>query len=169
MDSAEDWLPELVLFENSQGDWPRYVEVLHEHFLDDFVRSKPGWPGKRVALKRHPETDGKSATFWHFISEGDVEEDRIPDFRRCERIRWPRPVMDYFSNQQPAESDRILWWKEKRKSETRYVLTTEDFSYKVVVADRGDYVLPWTAYYLEYDNARRKLRQKFEGFWRAPW
>lgn len=169
MDEAEGWLPALVLLEDSHGDWSQYVEVLHEHFLNDFVRSKPSWPGKRVSLKRYPETDGKSATFWHFISEGSVEEERIPDMRRCERIRWPRPVMNHFSTNPPTESDRIRWWKEKRRSETRYVLTPGDFSYKVIVADRGDYVLPWTAYWLKYTHERDKLRRKYEDYWRAAW
>ena len=168
MINARDWLPELVLFEDSGGDWSRYVEVLHKHFLNDFVRSKPLWPDKRFALKRHPETDGKSATFWHFISEGSIEKDRTPDLRRCERIRWPRPVIEQFPNKQPEPSARILWWKEKRKSETRYILTLNDFSYKVILADRGNYILPWTAYLVEYENARRKLQHKYKEFWKAP-
>lgn len=36
--------------------------------------------------------DGKEATFWHMIQEGRIEEDRTPDIRRCERIRWPKPI-----------------------------------------------------------------------------
>jgi len=47
--------------------------------------------GKRLGLKRHPMTQNKEATFWHMIQEGSVESERIPDIRRCERIRWPRP------------------------------------------------------------------------------
>ncbi|MNH30689.1 hypothetical protein D3C79_909980 [compost metagenome] len=47
-------------------------------------------PAKRLGLKRHPVIQGKEATFWHMISEGNDEAERLPDLRRCERIRWPR-------------------------------------------------------------------------------
>ena len=30
------------------------------------------------------------------ISEGKVETERTPDISRCERIAWPRPMMDNF-------------------------------------------------------------------------
>jgi len=164
-----DWLPDLVLFEHSDGDWKAYVECLHRHFENDFVRSLPSWPGKRVGLKRFPEYDGKSATFWHFISEGEDEAERIPDLRRCERIRWPRPMMDTFDGRSLHDNpgSRMLWWKSERRGEARYVLASVDFSYKMVVADRGNYVLPWTAYFIERSHQREKLRKEFESFWRA--
>lgn len=163
------WLPDLVLFEECSGVWPKYVEVLHGYFVADFVRSKPRWPGKRVNLKRYPEYEGKSATFWHFISEGEDEAERVPDLRRCERIRWPRPMMDEFKENPPTPDSRMVWWKEKRRGETRYVLCSLDFSYKVVVADRGEYVLPWTAYCVEREHERAKLQRKYEAYWKSPW
>lgn len=163
-----NWLPDLVLFEQCGGDWKMYVERLHGHFEDDFVRSTPSWPGKRVALKRHPEYQGKSATFWHFISEGSVEAERYPDFRRCERIRWPRPIMDAFDGAKPdAAVGRIVWWKNERRGEERYVLAPDDFSYVVIVAERKEYVLPWAAYCVERQHQRDKLRREFESYWQA--
>lgn len=161
-----EWLPELIFFSAHRGHWPDYLDALHRKFTNDFVHSLPSWPGKRVAVKRHPEIDGKSATFWHLISEGAVEADRIPDMRRCERIGWPRPIMDAFDEQEPRVSSQLVWWKERRRSEDRYLLAPDDFSYLVVVADRGTYVLPWTAFVLEHEHQRRKRRQAFEAYWR---
>lgn len=161
-----DWLPELMFLEDSGGDWNHYVERLHQQFLADFVESKPGWTGKEVRLKRHPEYDGKSATFWHMVSEGKVETDRTPDMRRCERIAWPRPVMDEFDDAAPGTTGcRVAWWTELRGTETRYHLAPDDFSYVVVVADRGTFVLPWTAYFVEHEWRREKLRRKWREFW----
>ncbi|HRD73187.1 MAG: hypothetical protein E6Q27_08955 [Aeromicrobium sp.] len=161
-----DWLPGLLLLEDYGGDWTRYVEALHQRFLTDFVASKPGWRGKDVRLKRHPEYDGKSATFWHMISEGATEADRTPDMRRCERIAWPRPIMDEHDGAAPGKTAcRVLWWTEMRGTETRFHLAPDDFSYVVVVADRGDFVLPWTAYYVEFAYRREKLRKKWRDFW----
>lgn len=165
---SDVWLPALLMLEDSKGDWNLYLERLHQQFLQDFVETLPSWPGKRVGLKRHPEYDGKSATFWHMISEGKSEVDRTPDMRRCERIAWPRPVMDEFDDTPPSSTAcKTLWWKEQRRSETRYLLALDDFSYVVVVADRGDFVLPWTAYTVEYGHRRNKLRKTWEAFWQA--
>lgn len=162
------WLPELMLLDDSNGDWPAYLDRLHRQFAADFVDSSPHWPGKRVGLKRHPEHDGKSATFWHMISEGKSEADRTPDFRRCERIAWPRPMMDEFDAASPGTTEcRLIWWKETRGREERYLLSTKEFDYVVVVADRGNFVLPWTAFVVEHEHQRRKRRQAYEAFWKA--
>jgi hypothetical protein len=97
-----------------------YLERLHQQFTRDFVESLPTWPGKHVGLKRHPEYDGKSATFWHMISEGSDETERTPDLRRCERIAWPRPVIDAFDEVPPGTMPaRIIWWQEIRGSEQK--------------------------------------------------
>jgi len=160
-----DWLPPLVLLADAGGDWHVYEEVLYGCFKRDFVDSLPFWPGKRVGLKRYPLSKGKEATFWHFISTGESEADREIDLRRCERIRWPRPMMEAFPNKPPPMASPVLWWKSQRGTEWRYVLTLADFSYVVVVADRGEYVLPWTTYHVEHDHQRKKLRLDYEDFW----
>lgn len=162
------WLPKLMTLGATGGDWSAYLELIHAQFAHDFVSTKPSWPGKRVGLKHHPEHQGKSATFWHMISEGSDESERTPDLRRCERIAWPRPFMDEFDDTPPETSgSRILWWKETRKTDERYLLSLEDFSYVVVVADRGEFVLPWTAYTVEHAHRRGKLRKAWEAFWIA--
>ena len=161
-----EWLPELVLLEDFHGDWHVYLERIHDQFLDDFIRNEPTWPGKRVGVKRHPEHGGKSATFWHFISDGTVEAERLPNLRRCERIGWPRPMMDEYDGADPlAGGSRVRWWKEARRGEDRYLLAPEDFSYIVVIADRGDYVLPWTAYWIDFEHQRRKRERAYREYW----
>lgn len=161
------WLPPLVRLEDSGGDWTAYEEVLYGWFKVDFVASLPAWPGKRVGLKRHPTTQGKEATFWHFITEGAVEAERQIDIRRCERIRWPRPAMEAFADRPPLDGDRIVWWMNERRGEKRYLLALPDFSHLVVVADRGSYVLPWTQYHVDRDHRRNKYRREYRAYWAA--
>ena len=60
---SDEWLPELIYLEDAGGDWNSYLDMLYEAFVADFVCSKPRWPGKRVAMKRYPEYQGKGATF----------------------------------------------------------------------------------------------------------
>lgn len=165
---SDEWLPDLMPLSDFKGNWNEYLDALHAVFEEDFVKSKPKWLNKRVGLKRHPEYDGKSATFWHMISEGSTEEDRTPDFRRCERIRWPRPMMEEHDELPPdASKARLIWWAEQRRNETRILLSFEDFSYVMIVSDRGEYVLPWTAYAVEREHQQQKLKRRYEEFWKA--
>jgi hypothetical protein len=90
-----EWLPDLEEFNAYGGDWSRYIEALYQFFCQDFVASKPQFRGRRLGLKRHPVIQGKEATFWHMTSEGSTEDERTPDFRRCERIRWPAPIIEH--------------------------------------------------------------------------
>ena len=161
------WLPPLVLFQDSGGDWDCYVELLYKWFSEDFLQSKPAWPGKRVQLKRYPLSQGKEATFWHMVSTGDNEDSRLPDLRRCERIRWPQPVMEAFSGGHSHPTSPIVWWKSERRGESRFLIAPPDFSYLVVVADRGDYVLPWTHFVVEQAHRQVKLRRECAAWWSA--
>jgi len=120
MMTTPDWLPPLVLFETYNGDWEQYVEAVYAFFKRDFIESSPLFRGIRLALKRHPVLQGKEATFWHLISEGKSEEERLPDIRRCERIRWPRPIIEH------SEESLIKVWENERKGEQRVCLWLED-------------------------------------------
>ena len=160
MSDLPEWLPPLVLFNDSGGDWPRYLETLYAWFKQDFIDNKPTFQGRRLGLKRHPLSQGKEATFWHMTSEGRDEESRIPDFRRCERIRWPKPVIEHDAD--PA----VKIWRNQRSREKRICLWFEQEQYLVILADRGEYILPWTAYLVEKPHQQRKLRQEYEEYWR---
>jgi len=66
-----------------------------------------------------------------------------------------------------AAEGRIRLWLEVRSShgrgqEPRWHLALPDFSYLVVLADRGTFLLPWTAYHLERPHERRKLEKRWE-------
>lgn len=154
------WLPELVLFEKYSGDWQKYLEAIYAFFKADFLDSRPTYNGKRVGLKRHPLSQGKEATFWHLISEGSVEVDRLPDMRRCERIRWPRPIIE-------NSGEKVLKvWKNVRNGETRICLWLEREEYLLVLAERKDHVLPWTAYMVDRAHTKQKLQREFEEYWK---
>jgi hypothetical protein len=161
------WLPPLVYLEDAGGSWETYLGTLYGWFRRDFVESKPGWPGKRVGLKRYPLEQGKEATFWHFISEGQTEAERTIDVRRCECIRWPRPTIEAYIGSRPVAGSRVVWWRNQRRNEWRYVIALPDFSYLVVMADRGEYVLPWTQYVVERERQREKYRKEYQTYWDA--
>lgn len=153
--ATQDWLPPLMEFNDYGGNWDRYLDAIYAAFRSDFVISKPRFRGRRLGLKRHPVIDGKEATFWHMTSEGSVESERIPDFRRCERIRWPKPVIEHDS------APGVLVWAEPHRSHgNRIHIYLPDERYLVVLADRGEYILPWTAYYIQGSRSHAKYLKR---------
>lgn len=161
MNNMPDWLPPLVLFEICSGNWEKYLELLYAYFKKDFIESKPTFRGTKLGLKRDPITQGKEATFWHFISEGDEETDRVPDFRRCERIRWPRPIIE--NGVEPS----VKIWENERKGDRRICLWLEQQEYLVILSKRKNYILPWTAYMVTKEHHKHKLQKEYDAFKKA--
>jgi hypothetical protein len=160
MNGAPEWLPSLVLLTDHHGNWQAYIEAIYACFKTDFVDDKPMFQGRLLRLKRFPLTDGKESTFWHMISEGKEEENRTPDLRRCERIKWPRPVIEH-----DADDIIKIWWNE-RGNEKRICLWMECENYLIVLSDRTDYILLWTAYLVDRPHQQKKLRKEYESYWK---
>jgi hypothetical protein len=57
-------------------------------------------------------------------------------------------------------------WEQERKGQRRIAISIADFSYLLILAERttetGPMYLPWTAFYVEHNNQRRKLRLEWE-------
>jgi hypothetical protein len=157
------WLPPFVNFD---GDWNHlsaYVQKVYAHFHADFVAQKPPTLGTtRVSLRRIPEFEGKSFTFWHLITEGKTEDDRYPVIPRCERIRWPRAVLERVAN----DWKRLPVWKNRRGTDQRLLIALPEFDYVVVLQEREDkaegrrFFLLLTAYPVEQAHQREKLRRE---------
>lgn len=161
MSNFPNWLPPLIPLSDYEDDWERYLEALYTSFKQDFIDSRPLFKGRKLGLKRHPLEQGKEATFWHFISEGRQEANRVPDLRRCERIRWPRPIIEN------VDAPVIKLWENKRRNEKRILLWLVEQEYLVVLVERKGYLLPWTAYLVTEEHRRRKLQQEYENFKKA--
>ena len=106
----------------------------------------------------------REATFWHILTEGPVEETRSPDLRRYERISWPKRIIEFCY----TSCSNIKVWENNRKGENRILLWCEDIEYLVVLADRKDYILFWTAYPVTEDHRKRKLLKEYEKFIHEP-
>jgi len=154
--SLPDWLPPLVRLDDYGGYWDRYEEALYQHFQDDFLESRPEAITKPVSIRHHPKYKGKEWAFWHLISSGRIEQERLPDFRRCERIRWPRPLIESWGE------DRVRAWEKGPKRDRRLLIALLDFSYLVVLASKRDHLVLITAYCIEQAHERRKLEREWE-------
>lgn len=155
MPDNHTWLPDLFCLNDCQGDWQVYLHQIYEYYLNDFIRNETTFNGQRVGTKRYPQSEGKDACFWHIISEGEEETDRTPDMRRCERIRWPKPVI------QECFDRGLKFWETRRGTDKRLLISLDDFSYLVVIAMRKDYLLLITAFPIEREHRRKKLEREY--------
>ncbi len=150
-----EWQPPLILMADFGGHWETFIEKVYEAFKKDFVDSKPIYKGQRLGLKKYPISQGKEVTFWHMTSTGSDEASRTPDLRRCERIKWPKPIIE-------LEADLILSWVSIKKGERRIHLWYQQEDYLVVLAQRKNYIIPWTAFLIEQGHTKRKLQREYE-------
>ncbi len=153
-----EWLPPLVTLNEYGGDWDRYLAALYAIFQRDFCTTDRFHDGRPLKLKRHPVMHGKEATFWHFITSGPVEAERDFDLRRAEHIGWP---LAFIEN---ANDPDMKVWTEIKNGKSNIHLWYEMASYLVVLSDRKDFILPWTAYPIEHSHQRKKLNRRWEEF-----
>lgn len=153
--------PDLVPFNAFGGDWQAYEAELFRIFIADLVNDGVQFDGLRVGCRRHPEAAGKWASFWHLVQEGRIEEDRLPDLRRCERIRWVRWVIE-----NAGADDGIDMWQNNRGTEINTLLWFRE-EYLVVLGQRQGYWLLRTAYCTQKSGRIRQLRKERDAFHRA--
>lgn len=150
MNGPADWLPDLLEF---AGDWSAFVDAVYARFVEDLVTRQAQFRGLRVGVRRHPESRGKCYGFWHCVSEGGLEDERLPDLDRCRRIGWIRAIIEN------AATPEVQYWTNQRGGETRHLLWFRE-EYLVVLAERQGYYLLKSAYPTNREHTRRMLRKE---------
>ena len=155
---------ELPPLEPFSGNWEEYVDRVYKIYCDLILKSNLCFRKISVRPRFTPESKGKIYGFWHVTSDGNVEEDRIPDLIRCERIRWISWVVENIDNY-----DEITWWDERSKSNNReVVLWVEAEQFVVVLAWRSrGYWLLKTAYLADKPHKIKSLGRKKARYWKA--
>lgn len=153
--------PDLMYLADYQGDFKAFLSAVYSVFENDFIRSQPLYEGLKVAVRRYPEMDGLHRTFYHITHEGEDEENRQPDIRRMERIRYPKFVIE--QNQHPE----ILIWKNRRGKDERILLFNERENYIVVLTERKEFYLFITAYLVDTAHRKRSLLKEYEAYKKA--
>lgn len=153
--------PELIYLDEFGGNFRNYLEAVYEIFKKDFVDSQPIYENLKVSVRRYPEIDGMHKTFYHITHEGADEENRTPDVRRMERIRFPKFIIENFAY------DDVLIWKNTRGRDERIVLFNDTENYIVILTNRDDYYMFITAYFVEQPHRKKKLLQEYEDYIKA--
>lgn len=151
-----------------EGDWLNYEDLIYAAFLESFVHANVRFKGVPVRAQYRPETRGKGFSFWHVISEAPdqnnrYEEDRVPDLRRCERIRWIAWAIENGSNGALGFSS----WENRRGRDRRVVIWAEPHDYAVILAKRREYYLLKSAYYGLKPHRREAFEQERAAFWES--
>jgi len=161
MTNKLDWIPGLVQISDYGGDWEKYLNALYQFFRIDFIDSKPQFRSTPVNITKHPYSQGKEATFWHIISEGNTEEDRIPDFERCKRVRWPKAIIEHSDDEASIQVWENIRGREKR---TLIRIIFSEYDYLIILAWHKTTVLLVTAYLITWESQKRKLQKEYEAF-----
>jgi hypothetical protein len=150
-----DWLPDLI---ECSGDWNKTLERLYAIFERDFssrppqFRNKKLWWNRRVkAGEVYPEG------FWHLITRTDQKTgERLPDYRRAERLCWCRPVIEHY------DQPEVTTWDADKQGRIRTYLWVEPEDYVVVLESRGtEIAFLITAYFIDGESSRRSLRRSY--------
>ncbi len=64
--------PDLIPLSAFDGDWTAYEAELHSIFVREIRDGALHFRGRRVGCRRHPEANGRWASFWHLVQEGGV-------------------------------------------------------------------------------------------------
>ena len=135
-------LPPLVEF---GGDWQEYEDTLYPIYMDTIVHGTLVFEGKNVRYERYPTYKDKDYSFWHITSTGSNEEERVPEFDRCERIRWVSWLIENYRS-----DPRISWWENKRGAKTHIIVWFDDEdideSFAVILKKLSGFVLLKSAY-----------------------
>lgn len=150
--------PDLEYFEDYNGNFKNYFQAVYKIFESGFIKQQPNYEGQIVKVRKYPLVDGIHKTFYHITHEGEDENNRTPDIRRMERIRFPKFVIDN------NEHQHILIWKNKRGRDERIVLFNEEENYIVILTERSDSFLFITAYCIETEHRKRKLMKEYEAY-----
>jgi hypothetical protein len=160
MNNPPAWLPDMITVD---GVWEAIVGRLYAIFVTDikngkpYLNTAPVWWDRRI-LEGEEYEEG----FWHLISKHyDDANDRLPDFRRAERLPWCRACIDNFND------ENIMFWDYKfTRRQTDTYIWLREFDYVIVFRKRnlrvGTVYFLKTAYYVEGNATRRRLRKSYE-------
>ena len=161
------WIPEIIPLESYDGNWQKYEDAIYCIFKNDFITSTPQFNGKKVQIKKYPIENEKENAFFHVTcADFNKNNERLPDMRRCERIRWIRAFIENYNcdNSKCTDCNGVKIWQEPYKSRTRIHILLEEERYLVILEDRKTYYLLITAYYLDYDHSLEKQLNNYEKY-----
>ena len=96
-------VPDKLFLSDYGGNYSTYIDAVYSVFEKDFIRRKAYFGSWPLQMKVHPEFQDRAYTFYHMTHKGNVENERVPDLRRCERtLRWAKRGKDAHKREDQA-------------------------------------------------------------------
>lgn len=152
-------LPQVICLEDYGGDYKAYIDAIYRVFSIDFIRRKAHFGSNEIRLKFNPLFQERAYTFYHMTHEGENENERTPDLRRCERMPLARPTIT------KTEEYGLRFWEQERNGKHRICIwldVDDGENYFVILDVRKTYVLLWTAFYATYTNTAAKKAKEYQ-------
>ena len=151
-------LPQIIELQEFGGNYKSYIDAVYDVFYNDFIKNKAYFGSHELKMKFNPIFQDRAYTFYHMTHEGEKEDERLPDFRRCERIGWAKSCVEN------VDTWGLRFWRQtRRNSENRICIlldVIDDYDYFVVLEVRETYVLLWTAFVATLPHeTKRKLKE----------
>ncbi len=147
--------PEIMVFSGKGDEWESYQESLFQIFKTKILEVAITFQGLPVKARLSPPYKNKPFAFWHLISEGEKENERVPDLRRCERVPWICWVIENCE-----KHPDVSCWENTRGTETHVVILFEKEKYVVILAKRKGYFLLKSAYIPQKKRFETLLRER---------
>ncbi len=145
-------------------NFSNYEEKLFQIFLQLYEQSEITYHGTPVYLKHYPPDYGEKSSFYHLTCENyqhtGNENDRSPNLRRCERLKWPKSILEVCDSNCP----QLLKWENVRHGKKNILLLCPELDYLVVLSKRNNYLLLTTAYPVTYHNRREDLLKEYTAY-----
>lgn len=155
------WLPQPLNFIDYGSNQGRITAAAYAIFKNDFIDSSPECFGKKVIPNPNLMPDGSEECFWHLISQ-EHRNNRVFMVNRCERINWPRSIIENIDHQ-----DVISWktrhkGKKSGKKDWRLKIALRDFSYIIILREQSKYYVLITAYPVDYPHNIMTLYYEYQ-------
>lgn len=141
-----------------------YEDQLFDIFKNLYETGSVMYQGIPVKMKHYPPDYGERSGFYHLTCENyqhtGSEEDRCPNLRRCERIKWPKQFITSCSE----NCSKLLIWENTRGSHRNILLFCPEVDYIVILGKRDGYLLLITAYPVTYENRKEKLLREYSRY-----
>jgi hypothetical protein len=158
-----DKLPQIITLDEYEGDWEQFLNAIYSVFKTDLIDNKTFFATKEVGINYEKLYQEKERSFWHIISEGKNDIDRLPDLRRCERIAWVKPFIELVFC---AGCTNIRMWKKlhAKSKKDRYYIWCTDVDFIVILEDRKNYFLLITAFVVKYPDTRESYHKDYDNY-----
>ena len=158
----------------SRIDAASIMNELYQIFHRDFVAQRTQLAGTIwIDPQSHRLEDGKEQTFWHLTSRKDTYSkkeggrivtvtERLPDFRRSERLEWVKLILDNYSD----SSVRCFYHQESNaKRDVRLYLWAHQHDFVVILQKLGrssSFLV--TSFHVDHQRKREEYQRRYIGY-----